>query len=250
MRQDEALKKEDETLDSFYEGQIQVLQKKKGYRFSLDAPLLADFIQSRREDQLLDLGTGSGIISLLLSFKPFRHITALEVQPSLADLARRNVKLNGLEERITVVEEDLFRFGPSHRFDVIFSNPPYIKKKVGHLSPSLEKTVAKHEIKCDMEGVLQQTVRLLKKEGKAYYIYPARREEDFTDSVKKNGMTIGKIRYVHPRKKEPPHFLLAECDFYSLERSTLDPLVLYDQEGHYIPEVRRIFAGRRDERTF
>ncbi|MBS3819227.1 methyltransferase [bacterium] len=249
MRQDEPLKKEDETLDSFYEGQIQVLQKKKGYRFSVDAPLLADFIQPQKGDELLDLGTGSGIISLLLSFKPYHRITALEVQPSLADLARRNVKLNGLEDRITVVEKDLFQFHPSQRFDVIFSNPPYIKKQVGHLSPCLEKSVAKHEIKCDIEGVMQKTVKLLKKEGKSYFIFPARREDDFMEALKRSGMKIKKIRYVYPSTEEPPHFFMTECDLISLEMIPLNPMVLYDRKGNYTPEVKQIFTGRRDERT-
>jgi tRNA1(Val) A37 N6-methylase TrmN6 len=97
MKQRSQLKGEDETLDSFYRGSILVLQKKEGYRFSVDAPLLADFVKTKRSDEILELGAGNGIISLLLSIKPFKHITAVEIQGSLADMARRNVKLNNLE---------------------------------------------------------------------------------------------------------------------------------------------------------
>jgi len=128
MKLSSPLKGEDETLDTFYLGRILVLQKKRGYRFSIDAPLLADFIQTKPSDEALELGAGSGIISLLLSIKPFKHITAVEIQDSLADLARRNVKINKLEKKISVIQEDLLQYQPGQKYDVIFSNPPYIRK--------------------------------------------------------------------------------------------------------------------------
>ena len=136
------MKGEDETLDSFYRGSILVLQKREGYRFSVDAPLLADFIQTKRSDEILELGAGNGIISLLLSIKPFKHIAAVEIQEALADIARRNVILNNLERKISIIREDLRQYHPGKKFDVIFSNPPYIKKGEGHLSSSLEKSIA------------------------------------------------------------------------------------------------------------
>ncbi|NTV81851.1 MAG: methyltransferase, partial [Candidatus Aminicenantes bacterium] len=140
------LRRDDETLDTFYHGRVRVLQKKKGYRFSVDAPLLADFIRTGADDEALDLGTGSGIISLLLSVKPLKRITALEIQPGLADLARRNVEINGLRGRIEVVGGDLRTYEPGRKFDLIFSNPPYIRKAMGFLSRSTEKSAAKHEL--------------------------------------------------------------------------------------------------------
>ena len=102
MIQMSELKSDEETLDTFYHGRILILQKKKGYRFSVDSPLLADFIQTRETDELLELGAGSGIISLLLSIKPFKHITGVEIQETLADLALRNVALNKLEKKIYI----------------------------------------------------------------------------------------------------------------------------------------------------
>ena len=103
----EPLKGDDESLDAFYRGRILILQKKNGFRFSLDAPLLADFIRTEAEDELLELGTGCGVVALLLSIKPFRSLTALEIQDSLFDLAFRNVRLNHLDERIRVLRADL-----------------------------------------------------------------------------------------------------------------------------------------------
>src|SRR5512136_754882 len=100
-------RRDGETLDTFYRGRIRILQRRKGYRFAVDAPLLADFIRTRPDDEALELGAGNGVISLLLSVKPFKRITAVEIQEGPAELARRNVELNGLGDRIAIVRADL-----------------------------------------------------------------------------------------------------------------------------------------------
>jgi len=234
---------EDETLDSFYHGRILVLQKKKGYRFSVDAPLLADFIRTRETDVLLEAGGGSGIISLLLSLKPFRRIVCLEIQKELARLAKRNIRLNGLEGKIRVVEQDLRLFRPKRRFDVIFSNPPYIKKKTGIPSSSAEKAIAKHEIKCDIFDIIELTGRLLKKNGRAYFIYPARRMEDFKKALEMHDLKIRTLRWVYPKSGSPARWFLTECDFVSTSTETLAPLILYDERGQTTSETNRIYGG-------
>ncbi|MFQ6081888.1 MAG: tRNA1(Val) (adenine(37)-N6)-methyltransferase [Candidatus Aminicenantia bacterium] len=238
------LKKDDETLDTFYHGKILVLQKKKGYRFSIDAPLLADFIQTRKSDELLELGTGSGIISLLLTIKPLKKIIALEIQESLADLAQRNVILNNLQKKITILHGDLSSFSLEKRFDVIFSNPPYQKWGTGNLSPSLEKTVARHEIKCDINDILTTTARLLKKRGRAYFIYRIMREEDFKTALDKTELKIKKIRYVKPKFNSPANLFLVELDFVSNSSEILPPLIIYNEQQKYTEEIQEIFAGR------
>ena len=237
------MKGEDETLDSFYQGRLLVLQKKRGFRFSLDAPLLADFIQTERSDELLELGAGNGIISLLLSSKPSKSIVGVELQESLADLARRNVKLNHLESKIFIIQEDLRSFRSEKKFDVIFSNPPYIKKKGGHLSQSPEKAIAKHELKCDISGIMRKTGELLKEEGRAYFIYPARRKEDFMAAGEQNRLRVKRLRFVYPRKGSAPNFMLAECRFCAPEVEVLRPLILYDEKGKYTEEAEMIFSG-------
>lgn len=234
----------DETLDTFYHGRILVLQKKKGYRFSIDAPLLADFVQTKRTDRCLELGTGCGIISLLLSIKPFSHITAVEIQASLVDQARRNVRLNHLEDRISLIHADLRRFHTDHKFDVVFSNPPYIKVQAGHLSASSEKSIAKHELKCDILDIMYKTAELLKKRGRAYFIFTAKRRQEFEQAVKKNGLAIKVVRFVFSRHGSQPNFFLTECGFSRVAEKVLPPLILFDAQGNYMPEVRDIFAGR------
>ena len=199
-----------ETLDSFFHGRIKVLQKKEGFRFSIDAPLLADFIRTRPEDDCLELGTGSGIISLLLSIKSFRHVTALELQGPLADMARRNIGLNGLDDRIDIVNEDFSSYSPKKKFDVVFSNPPYIEKGTGHLSPSEEKTIAKHEVQCSLPEVLDRTAVFLKKTGRAFFIYPAHRFDEFQLEASQRNLHVRTLRMVHSHKEKPPTFFLVE----------------------------------------
>ncbi|MFC2165343.1 tRNA1(Val) (adenine(37)-N6)-methyltransferase [Acidobacteriota bacterium] len=238
------IKGEDETLDTFYHGQILVLQKKKGFRFSVDAPLLADFIQTKKGDKLLEIGTGSGVISLLLSIKPLGHVTALEIQSSLVDLARRNVQLNKMTEKIHIVQGDIRDFGTKEKFDVVFSNPPYIKQMSGHLSPSDEKSVAKHELKINIFAIMQKMTKLLKEEGKAYFIFPAKRQEELWQAIAECGMRIRSFRLVYPHKNSEPNFVLVSCDFKTEKEMCHMPLVLYDREGKYSQEAEAIFSGR------
>ena len=238
------MKAADETQDAFYHGRIRVLQRRYGYRFAVDAPLLADFVQTRQGDELLELGTGNGIVSLLISIKPFRHITAVEIQPSLADLARRNVELNRLQKRIQIVEEDLRIFGSEEKFDVVFSNPPYHRRRQGHLSQSEEKSIAKHELKCTIFDIMQKTSELLKEMGRAYFIFPQKRKEELMKAAEDNGLRIKRMRSVRPRADEASNLVLTECDRTSEKMIGLPDLVLYDKNGEYTPETRDIFAGR------
>ncbi len=237
------LKGPDETLDTFYQGRILILQKKKGYRFSVDSPLLAAFIRTKPGEELLELGTGNGIISLLLSLKPSHRITALEIQDPLADLARRNVRLNNLESRILIVQADLRSFDPGRKFDVIFSNPPYIKWRGGQLSRSEEKSIAKHELKCDISDIMRKTRDLLKEDGRAYFIYPAKRENDFMAAMENNLLRLKTLRHVLPRENGLPNFFLAECRFSSRGVEIKPPFILYSQDGTYTAEAQKIFAG-------
>jgi tRNA1Val (adenine37-N6)-methyltransferase len=234
----------DETQDAFYRGRVLVLQKRRGYRFSLDAPLLADFIETRPGDVVLELGTGCGIIALLIARKPFRRLVALEIQPALADLARRNVGLNGLEGRIEVVEADFRTFASGERFDVVYANPPYIRRRGGRLSVSRERTIARHEVACDIGDVMAKTAELLAPDGRAYFVYPVRRRADFVAALERNGLGLRRVRAVRPRAGAPANLFLAEAGFGDGPAEELAPLVLFGPDGAYGAEARAIFSGR------
>jgi len=250
-----------ETLDAFYHGRIRVLQKKKGYRFSVDAPLLADFIRTRESDEALELGTGNGIIPLLLSVKPFKCITAVEIQPGLASLARRNVALNGLGDRIEIVRADLRAYEPGRRFDLIFSNPPYIRGSTGFLSLSAEKSAAKHELHGDIRDFLKKTAEWLEPDGRASFVYPEKRRADFLAAARENGLSVRRLRFVHPRQGEPPNLFLVELGLAAETKASargglaavaeggsagpelMPPLVLFGPDGMYTAEAGAVFSG-------
>lgn len=239
-----------ETLDSFYHGRIRVLQTKKGYRFSVDAPLLADFIRTRPEDEALELGTGTGIISLLLSVKPFRTVTAVEIQEGLAALARRNVELNGLGGRIEIVRADWRAFEPGRTYDLIFSNPPYIKRSTGFLSASAERSAAKHELHGGIGEVLDKTDELLSTGGRACFVYPEKRRADLLAAAGERGLSVRRERPVHPREGEPPNLFLVELGRTPKNGAAgsgtieaMPPLILFGPDGKYTPAAEAVFAG-------
>jgi len=233
-----------ESLDAFYHGRIRVLQRKKGYRFSVDAPLLADFIRAKDGDEALELGTGSGIISLLLSAKPVRRVMALEIQPGMAELARRNVELNGLGGRIEVVEADLRTWEPGRTFDLIFSNPPYIRKATGSLSVSAEKSTAKHELHGAIGEILGRTAAWLAPGGRAAFVYPEKRRQDFLAAAGGSGLGVRRLRSVQPRAGEPPNLFLVELGHAGKTAAELmPPLVLFGPDGGYTVDAEAVFAG-------
>jgi tRNA1Val (adenine37-N6)-methyltransferase len=243
MKMNSRLQGDDETLDTFYHGRILVLQKKKGYRFAIDAPLLAAFIRTKETDEMVELGAGNGIISLLLSTRPFRHILCLEIQESLAGLARRNVSLNKLESRIEILQADLCAFSTDKKFDVVFSNPPWVRGVEGPLGFSLEKAIAKHEIKSDIFDIMQATAGLLKTDGRAFFIYPDKRKKDLFEAADKNRLGLRRMRAVLPRQQSAANFLLAECGYGGGSAAELSPLIIFDESGRYTPEMEQIFAG-------
>lgn len=236
-------RRDGETLDTFYRGRIRVLQSIKGYRFSVDAPLLADFIRTRAGDEALELGTGGGIISLLLSVKPFRRITALEIQAGLADLARRNVEINGLGGRIEIVEADLREYEPGRTFDLVFSNPPYIRKATGFLSASAEKSAAKHELHGAIGEILGRTGEWLGPAGRACFVYPEKRRADFIAAAEASGLTVKRLRFVHPRAGEPANLFLVELRHAEGEPEIMPPLILFGLGGKYTQEAEAVFTG-------
>jgi tRNA1(Val) A37 N6-methylase TrmN6 len=237
------LKREDETLDTFYHGRILVLQKRKGYRFSVDAPLLAAFIETREGEELLEIGGGCGIISLLLSLKPWKHITCLEIQPALADLARRNVALNQLEGKITVVEADIRDYRPGKKFDVIFSNPPYFRLRSGWVGRCEERALARHEISLTASEVIEKMEAWLKPEGRGYLIYPMNRYKEIMELLARHGLKTWRLRLVFSKIDRPPRFFLVEAGRQERPMMVLPPLVLFEAEGQYTEEAKRIFAG-------
>jgi tRNA1Val (adenine37-N6)-methyltransferase len=221
----------DETLDPFFDGSLQILQKKKGYRFSVDAILLSQFISLRKGEKAIDLGTGCGIVPLLLAKATKAHsFVGIEIQRELAELARRNVALNRLDEHITILHRDFKTlkgvFSPG-AFDVVFSNPPYRKRLAGRVNPIPEKAIARHEIKGTLDDLIKMAAYLLPAKGRCYLIYSASRAVDLLFTLRRCNLEPKRLRFVHPKKKEDAKFMLVESVKASgTELKIMEPLVI------------------------
>jgi tRNA1Val (adenine37-N6)-methyltransferase len=225
----------DETLDRFFNGKLQIIQKKKGYRFSMDAVLLSQFVGIRKNDRVIDLGTGCGILPLLLSCTTQAlSFVGIEIQKTLADCAKKNVVLNHLEDRITILTQDLRDLRetfPPGSFDVVLSNPPYRKNRSGRINPSREKAIARHEIKGTFEDLVSAASYLLRDKGQCYLIFPALRMVDLFVALRGVKLEPKQLQCVYPHFGDEAIFILIESIKGSRsELKIMDPLILYESD--------------------
>lgn len=236
----------EETLDAICGGRVQLLQRRHGYRFNLDPILLARFACPRGgclSGRVIDLGTGSGIIPLLLARKHGVESTGLELQSSLFELAERNVHLNRAEHRVSLVHGDLRdvrELFPRASFRHVLGNPPYHRWKGGRTNPSTEKAIARHEIACSLQDVARAARYLLEPLGSLWLIFPASRLVELLAAVCAAKLAPRRLRLVHPRLDEPARRVLLHA--VKQGRGTLEvlpPLVLHPgQEASFSDEVQ------------
>ncbi len=222
----------DETLDTLHNGRIQVVQTKRGYRFSIDALLLSQFSRIRKNEKVIDLGTGCGILPLLLSHQTKAHsFVGVEIQKGLADLAKRNVMLNHLEDRISILQSDFRKLKtilPPESFHVVLSNPPYRKYRTGRMNPIQERAIARHEIRGTLEDLVSTASYLLSPKGRCYLIFPALRTVDLLTTLRNHRLEPKRLQYVHPRLHGEANFILVESMKASgIELRVMEPLILH-----------------------
>jgi len=231
------------TDDSLYDGHLRCKQPGSGYRFSLDAVLLGNFISPRPQEQILDLGCGSGIVSLILAYRwPDCRLTGLDIQAELVELARYNAKLNNWQERITILQGDLRQVGKSITnggFDWVVSNPPYRKSGTGRVNIEQEQLLARHETTADVASVVKAAAWALKNRGRAAFIYPATRGTAVLFELKKQGLEPKKMQIVYSYPGSPASLMLIEAVRGGGEELTvLPPFYIYGEpEGVYSPEM-------------
>ncbi len=203
-----------EKIEDLEEKGLKIIQARDSYRFSVDSILLVNFIRVKNYEQIIDLGTGSGIIPLLLFGKrKGLSIYGIEIQEYLADMAKRSVELNKLQGHITIVREDfrnIKKIFKSNQFDVVVSNPPYISLGQGKINPLSSKAIARHEIKCDLEDLISVSNYLLKNKGRIYLIYKSNKLIKLVITLKKYGIEPKVIKFIHPRPKEESNMVLLE----------------------------------------
>ena len=205
---------DNEKIEDLEDKGLKIIQASNSYRFSVDSILLLNFIRVKNYEKIIDLGTGSGIIPLLLFGKrKGLSIYGVEIQKDLADMARRSVGLNNLQDHITIIQEDfrnLKNIFKNQEFDVVVSNPPYISMGQGKINPSSSKAIARHEIKGDLEDIIYVSNYLLKNKGRIYLIYRSAKLIKLVIALKKYGIEPKVIKFIHPRQGENANLVLLE----------------------------------------
>lgn len=235
-----------EAIDDLQNG-YRIIQKSGSFRYGVDAVLLSDFADIKSRHSVIDLGTGTGVIPLLVYArnKP-AEITAIEIQPDMADMAMRSMKLNGLEDRIKVLCMDLKaapEFLGKARYDCVITNPPYVKKECGINNPSETKAIARFEIMCSLEELMAASKELLKPGGKLFMVHRTDRLADIIYEMRNNGIEPKRIRFVHPSPGKRPNLLLIEgTRGGNKELRFMDPLYIHDENGNYTGEIHRIYG--------
>ena len=236
-----------ERIDDLQRGGLRVIQRADAFRFGTDAVLLADFAAPRRHDRVCDLGTGTGIIPLLLYARENTiSADAVEIQPDMADMAARSMALNGLNEKIRVLPGDLRSIRtllPHARYDLVTCNPPYGKAGSTLLNPDASKRLARHEESCAIEDVACAAAWLLQNGGRLCCVFPAARMIELSDAMRKYRMAPKRIRMVHSRVEKAAHLCLMEGMLDARPGLIIEPpLVIYDENNAYTPELRRIYG--------
>lgn len=244
---EETVLRENERIDDLQRNGYRIIQDSKRFCFGMDAVLLSGFARIKDGAQVLDLGTGTGIIPLLLAAKTeAAHLTGLEIQADSADMARRSVLLNGLEGRITIVTGDIKEAGSlfdAASFDVITCNPPYMIGRHGLKNPSDEKAIARHEILCTLEDVIAQTERLLKPGGKFFLVHRPFRLAEIMTALRARRLEPKRMRLVYPFVDKEPNMVLLEAVRGGRARMTVEkPLIVYSEPGVYMPEIYEVYG--------
>lgn len=204
--------KANETIDNFLNGKLQIIQSRHGYRFSVDALLLAEFVSTRSEDVVVDLGTGCGIISLFLAAKQkVGFIVGLELQEELASQAQRNIVLNKLEKKIAIIRGDLRHLPIDPAFaDIVVCNPPYRRQKSGRINPDFSKAIARHELSMKVNDILSAGKVLLKPKGRLALIYPANRLAEIFAEMRIQDIEPKRLQIVFPNPSSPAKLAMIE----------------------------------------
>ncbi len=233
------------TTDSLFGDRLKIIQKKQGYRFSIDAAVLAHHVRLRPTDIAVDLGTGCGIIPLILSLQTLSaHIYGIEIQRDLAKLASRNVQRNRMEGRIRIVHSDMKDFKSyltPGTVDVVLSNPPYHEVLSGRINPESERAVARHEIKASLADVVSVAESLLKPSGRFVVIYPAERVIDLVLRMRAFKLEPKRLRFIHPKQGSEAILAVAEgIKHGNPGLKVAAPLTIYTSKGRYTDEARKV----------
>lgn len=239
--------KENERVDDLQRNGYQIIQKKDGFCFGMDAVLLSGFAQVRKGERAIDLGTGTGIIPILLEAKyEGEHHIGLEIQAEVAEMAARSVRLNHLEERVSIVQGDIKEaaklFGRA-QFDVVTSNPPYMNDAHGLKNPDLPKAIARHEVMCTLDDVVREAAGLLKPGGRFYMVHRPHRLIEIVTALTKYKLEPKRMKMVHPFVDKEANMVLIEAVRGGKSMIKVEaPIIVYKEQGVYTDEIYDIYG--------
>ena len=239
--------KEHERIDNLERNGYQIIQDSDKFCFGMDAVLLSGFARVKPGGRVLDMGTGTGIIPILLEAKTKgEHFTGLEIQEESADMARRSVLLNHLENKIDIVRGDIKEADTLFQaasFDVITCNPPYMIGQHGITNPDAPKAIARHEILCTLEDIVQKTAILLKPGGNFYMVHRPFRLAEIISVMVKYKLEPKRMRLVYPYVDKEPNMVLIEGCRGGKSRMTVEkPLIVYKEPGKYTDEIYEVYG--------
>ena len=233
--------------DLQYKG-LKIIQNKKGFCFGVDSVLLSDFAKEiKRNSTVVDIGTGTGIIGLLLCKKTnLKKIYGIEIQTEVAQMAEKSVKLNNLEDKFEIINCDInniFEYLKANSIDCIVTNPPYKKVNTGLKNENEKQMISRHEVMCTLEDVVEKSSKLLKDRGEFFMVHRAERLVDIMCELRKYHLEPKKIRFVHPKSNEKPNLILVKAVKYANEFLKIDkPLIIHDEDGNYTEEILKIYG--------
>lgn len=246
--------KNNERIDDLQFKDLKIIQNSQGFCFGIDAILLSDFAKDMKKSELVvDLCTGTGVIPILLAGKTeAKKIIGVEIQEECADMAKRSVALNNLENRVEIINVDLKLLKnviPSATVDVVTVNPPYMKKGTGVINEKNAIIISKHEVSCTLEDVIKEAARLLKFNGEFYMIHKSERIADVFCTMRKYKIEPKRVRFVYPQVDKPSNLVLVEGarsgkEFLKHEK----PLIVYKENKEYTDEIYKIYNIKRDEK--
>lgn len=243
----EIIIKENERVDDLQVKGLKIIQNPNGFCFGIDAVLLANFCEIKSNSTIVDLGTGTGIIPLIIYGKnKVNKIYGIEIQPEVANMAERSVELNGIEDTIEIINTDLKKVEEVievNSIDVVVSNPPYMDVGTGKINPNDKKAISRHEIRCELEDVIEKAKRLLKHNGRFFMVHRPNRLADIIYYLRKHKLEPKSIRFVHPNVSKAPNLILIKAIKAAKPELKIEPpLYVYNEEGKYTEEIHRIYG--------
>jgi len=230
-----------------------IIQNRKEFCFGIDSVILSDFAKDiKAGSTVLDLGTGTGIIGILLCGKSkLKNIIGIEIQKHVADMAARSIKLNGLEDKFQVINEDinnLDKIIEKQSIDAIVTNPPYKKRNTGIINGSESKLISRHEVKCTLEEIIKISANLLKYDGEFYMVHRPERLVDILFYLREYKLEPKLIRFIYSKMDKPPKLVLIKCIKNANQFLKIDkPLIIYKENGEYTEEILKIYNKKIQE---